>query len=244
MSLSLYDPPSLLADLGTKPLPPLLSPAAETHAVHSFLESTARYFAFLHGPRMLEMLRLHHATPTHQGFFVSQHQPDVTSPGGLRPDERAMVYATVCLGRFKEIPPISNGPGVQVPAGGSRHNSTSASASGSGPSGAVGGGIQANIVGMTNPGQPFSAGVKQEHKTVPLSVRLREMREDSGYFCRAMLELQKWGGASLTALGRSSSLEGLLERCEGTGCELELIIRYIALFAPFHTALGWSGRDA
>lgn len=194
MSLSLYDPPSLLADLGTKPLPPLLSPAAETHAVHSFLESTARYFAFLHGPRMLEMLRLHHATPTHQGFFVSQHQPDVGSPGGLRPDERAMVYAAICLGRFKEIPPIQAGPGVQVPASSSRHGSTS----GQGVSAGHG---QASIVGMTAQAPTFGAGVRQEQKTVPLSVRLREMREDSGYFCRAVLELQQWGGASLTALG-------------------------------------------
>ena len=206
MSLSLYDPPSLLHELGTKPLPPLLSPAAETHAVHSFLESTARYFAFLHGPRMLEMLRIHHATPTHHGFFVSQHQPDVTSPGGLRPDERAMVYAAICLGRFKEIPPISAGPGVQVPASGSRHNSTT----GMGTSGSSQ--LQANNLGMSAPA--FGAGVRQEPKTVPLSVRLREMREDSGYFCRAVLELQKWGGASLTALGEPSA--------PPTGSEIEL----------------------
>lgn len=185
MSLRVYDPPSLLTDLSTRSLPPLLLPAAETHAVHSFLDSTARYFSFLHAPRLLEMLRLYHLSPPHMAFFAN-HNPTagsgMTSPGGLRPDERAMVYAAICLGRFKEVPPTAGG-GVQVtaPAHGNVRSERGLS------------------LGSAT-GQRMDGGAYAQ-TTVPLSVRLREMREDSGYFCRALLELQNWGSASLTALG-------------------------------------------
>jgi hypothetical protein len=73
----------------------------------------------------------------------------------------------------------------------------------------------------------FGAGVGQEHKTVPLSVRLREMREDSGYFCRAVLELQKWGGASLTTLGALQCLH-LFTLLSGGAAEMRDVLGRMA----------------